>query len=431
MGKYVAIISAIIITSFFLFPFDFVFLPDINTKLILAVISLPILGINLAKKQKGEIDKDFIMLCVFALLVSFTTLFAVFYNNTKDYTYVSYVISMLVWTGGAYTAITVIKWIHGRISVQLVVSYLIAVCLMQCLLAIAINRIPAVDMFCSSFCAGLSQLRNFSDERLYGVGCAYDVAGMRFAAVLVMMGFCFPRLVNNYEKQTHIIVLYLLSFIIISVVGNMIARTTSVGLAIALLYVIYSLKPHSYRIDASTVLLWKWTTYLMLTAIVLVVFLYNYDITFKEDFRFAFEGFFSLIEKGKWDVRSNDALITMYRFPESLKTWIVGDGYFFDTSLDPYYTGIEYKAYYMATDVGYLRFIYYSGLIGLLAFIIFMCKTALICIDKHKEYRMLFFLILLLQFVVWGKVASDIYNIFAIFLVANVPPKSNNLTNEN
>ena len=91
--------------------------------------------------------------------------------------------------------------------------------------------------------------------------------------------------------------------------------------------------------------------------------------------QFAFEGFFSLVEKGRWEVSSNEILKNMYRFPESIKTWIIGDGYIENPKNDPYFIGKLTGGYYMGTDVGYLRFIYYFGLIGLIAFIIFMVKA--------------------------------------------------------
>ncbi len=419
MGKLLTIIGAVILTSFYLFPFDFIFLSGVNTKLIMAVVSIAIVITNLARSRKGIIDKDILLLCLFAFFVSFFTLFSVFYNNTRDYTYVTYIISMLVWTGGAYTLVTFIKWIHGKITVPILTYYLIAACTMQCLLALAINRFSAVEDFCSSFCLGLSDIKRYiNDGRLYGVGCVFDPAGLRFAAVLVLMGYFFPRIVEKYNKRNVLIIMYAFAFILISVVGNIISRTTIVGMIIALAYIIiYSLRLHTLRIDIETNRLWKWMCFLLFVSIVLIIPLYHGDASFREEIRFGFEGFFSLFEKGKWEVHSNNQLLTMYRFPETFKTWIVGDGYFFNTNLDPYYTGVEYKEYYMAIDVGYLRFIYYSGIIGLGAFILFMCKVAVMCMFRHRECRMLFFLLLILQFVIWFKVASDIFCVFALFLV--------------
>lgn len=424
MGRYWAIIGTVILTSCYYFPFETVLLPSVNTKLIMAVVSLVILITDLAKGQRGAISKYFIVLCFFASLVSLTSLFAIYYNNTQDYLYVTYIISMLVWMGGAYTLGTVIKWLHNKVTIPIIVYYLVAACAMQCILALAINRYLAVESFCNSFCEGLSSVKKYMDNsRLYGVGCSFDTAGLRFAAVLVMMGYFLPRIVAKYKEKNRIIISYAFAFVLISIVGNMISRTTSVGMIMALVYVLCSLKLHILRIDSETGYLWKWILLLFTVSLALIILLYNLDDNFKENFRFGFEGFFSLFEKGKWEVHSNEILITMYRFPEIFKTWVIGDGYIFNTNLDPYYTGVEYKEYYMATDVGYLRFIYYSGLIGLGAFVIFMCKAASICMRRFRNYRDLFLLLLILQFTIWLKVSTDIFCVFALFLVINDVPE--------
>lgn len=70
----------------------------------------------------------------------------------------------------------------------------------------------------------------------------------------------------------------------------------------------------------------------------------------------------------------------------------------------------------MGTDVGYLRFIFYFGLIGLVAFSTFMCYATKICVDAFKNYKWLFLLILATNFIVWFKVSTDLFVIFAPFL---------------
>lgn len=418
MGKYINIAITVILLSFYFFPFEFTFLPTgLNTKLGMAIVSLFLICANLVKRRNGNIDKDFFIVCVYAAMVSLSTLVAVFYNGTTDYVYVSYIISMLVWLGGAYTSLAWMKWVHGRVTVPIVVNYLVLVCVMQCLLAIAISRYPMVSDFCNSFCQGLEWMSNEVDGRLYGIGCAFDVAGMRFAAVLIMMGIVLPFVAQIYSKIE--VALYLFSFSIIAVVGSMIARTTSVGAVVALMYLVFTISINSYSPSRTTIRLRKWILGWIVIMIATILILYNVDQQFQKDFRFAFEGFFSLAESGRWKVHSNDVLVSMYRFPETLKTWIIGDGYIYDTTLDPYYTGVEYKEYYMATDVGYLRFIYYSGLIGLLTFVAFMYKVALTCMSKHPEYKLMFFLLFVLQLLVWFKVASDIFLVFALFLLVD------------
>lgn len=416
MFKYLSIIASLIVTSFYLFPFDFSFLPGINTKLVMAVLAIPLLMSDVAAKRTGHINKDFIVISLFALSVSFTSLFAVIYNNTNDYCYVTYIISMMVWLGGAYTLIRMLKWTHCYVSINLLFNYLFVVCVLQCLVAVAISRVPVIEDFVSSFYSGYKDLKDFADGRLYGVGCAFDVAGMRMSAIEIIFGCLIYDITSKHTNRGWVTGLYYLGFVIIAIVGNMIARSTVIGLIIALFIIFYFSSIHKDKI--SSVML-KWMFVILAFGIFLCIFAYHYDQDFRMDLRFAFEGFFSLAESGKWDVHSNDVLMTMYRFPESLKTWIVGDGYFLGTINDPYYTGIDYKGYYMGTDVGYLRFIYYSGVIGLSAFVLFMFKVASVCKKGFPKYKLVFITLLVLQLVIWFKVASDIFSLFALFLVVS------------
>lgn len=78
----------------------------------------------------------------------------------------------------------------------------------------------------------------------------------------------------------------------------------------------------------------------------------------------------------------------------------------------------------MGTDIGYCRFIFYFGIIGLLAFSYFFIQVAKECIVSLKEYKLLILFILLLGFVIWLKVATDVFLVFALFLcVANMQPE--------
>ena len=75
----------------------------------------------------------------------------------------------------------------------------------------------------------------------------------------------------------------------------------------------------------------------------------------------------------------------------------------------------------MGTDVGYLRFIFYFGTIGLLAFCAFMNYAAKLCARNLPRYKVLFGLLLISNFVIWLKVATDIFLVFALFIcVANM-----------
>lgn len=414
MLKFIKVLLVGIIVSFYFFPFEFTFLPGINTKTAMAGVGLIVFILNLAMKRNFDIGKSYVFLAVFAIFVSLASILSVVINHTQDYAYARYIVSMLVWMAAAYIVILSIHKVHGTISVRLVCNYLIAVCVIQCVLALLIDYIPAfkaiVNTYIGRFASAGSPIVYDENGRLYGIGAAIDVAGTRFATVLVMIALLSIRIVNN--ERIWEIPFYIVSFIVIVVIGNMIARTTTIGALIGIIiWIIFFCT--SKRISSR---LKKWAILLTLVAIPIILYYYHNNVIFHEQIRFAFEGFFNLAETGSWSTTSNDVLMSMYRFPDSLKTWIVGDGYFENPNGDPYYLGYRWRGFYMGTDVGYLRFIYYFGLIGLICFVIYFILAAKICIYKFPQYKLLFLLILILNFIIWLKVSTDLFIVFALFL---------------
>lgn len=410
MLKFVLSLFLIILTSFYFFPFEFTFCPGINTKMAMAGIGLVLVIFQMALNRKVKIKKDFFYVSLLAVLVSFVGFVSVAINETPDYTYASYIISMLVWCSAAYTLTFCIRKNHGYISVELLCNYLIAVCVIQCILAFAMTQFPSLKTFVDSFLAGEGFMGK-SKNRLYGVGASLDVAGSRFAVILVMIIYLSQKVISTVHKKY--IGLYLIAFIIIAVFGNMISRTTTVGLIVSMIYLFLC----TVRVNAVSSKLLFHVGIAIFVAVLIVVYLYNSNVFFHEHLRFAFEGFFSLVEKGSWDVHSNEILKDMYVFPDNFRTWIIGDGYFDNPKqTDLYYIGTEWKGFYHDTDVGYLRFIFYFGLLGLGAFTVFMCKAGVICMNRFQSYRGLFFMILLLNFIIWLKVSTDIFLVFALFL---------------
>ena len=404
-----------ILCSFYMFPVEFKFFPGINTKMIMAGVSLFILATQLARGRSAKIDKSFFVLSVIAVLVSLICYAAVTINGTNDYTYATYIVSMWVWLGGAYTITSLLKKGHGCLSVRLVCNYFIVVCVAQCIIALVIDYSPGLKNFVDGLIigfdfVGMDILGNA--ERLYGIGAALDVAGTRFSSALIMIAVITLNL--NEDRERRLLPLYLLAFVAIAVLGNMIARTTTVGMLLAIMC--WFLAPQSLAPEGKRKI-FMWLGILLLLLIPYMIYMYYISPDFKSQISFAFEGFFSLAENGKWDVSSNNNLLGMIVFPESLKTWLIGDGYIENPRVtDPYYVGTHYSGYYMGTDIGYLRFIFYFGILGLLVFMYLFFKTAGICANRFQRYRLMFWMILLANYIIWLKVATDLFVVFALFL---------------
>ena len=149
--RYLAIALTTILTSFYFFPFEFTFLPVANTKMIMAGFGLVLFFYNMARGGHGALNRDVFKLSVWAMVVSLIALAAVAYNETPDYTYATYIVSMWVWLGGAYTTTQLIKAVHGKLTIVLVCNYLIGVCTAQCIIAYAADMYPWLKNWIDSF----------------------------------------------------------------------------------------------------------------------------------------------------------------------------------------------------------------------------------------------------------------------------------------
>lgn len=413
----------LIVTSFFFFPFEFTFLPGINTKMLLAAMGLVLFVARAAASRSASLDRDFFVLIVFASIVSLSGIISVVYNATTDLSYASYVVSFFVWMGGAYFVVSSIRFLHGKVTPLMVINYLAAICVVQCVIALLISRNPLVKDFVDSFLGGdgfMGKLEN----RMYGIGCALDVAGLKFSCVLVAISFVVMNGLCQPKLQTTI---YWIAYLVIAVVGNMIGRTTSVGVVVSLIYILVHCIFYGYREFLKSHVLPL--LLLMVALLPLLIYLYNNSPKTREDLRFGFEGFFSLAETGRWETNSNNRLSDMFVLPDNPKTWIIGDGYFDNPYSDPNFNGDNPTEFYKGTDVGYLRFIYYFGVIGLISFVVFFLVAFWECALRHRKYAILFLMILTINYIVWAKVSSDIFLIFSLFLC--IPSESDEGTEQN
>lgn len=408
-----------IITSFYFFPVSFTFLPDnVNTKMILAIVGIVLAGYNSIKEEKITLPKGIVVPACIAVVFSIICLISTDINHSDDYSYASYIVSFFVWLGGAYAVCMAIKRVHGVVDFKLLTYYLAGVCLSQCILALMIDNIPALQQLVDSV---VRQGQEFLQEvgRLYGIGASLDPAGVRFSLVLIMIA----GLLGNDEetrRNNFIITLLLIAFFTIAVVGNMISRTTIIGLGCAVVYFIISSGLFRMLIKYDAIKLGVLFAILLLSAIVISVYLYNSSDAFYNYSRFAFEGFFNWAEKGEWRTDSTDKLNReMWIWPQDQRTWIIGSGLFDD--------------FIYSTDVGYCRFILYCGLIGFSVFAFLFVYLGVFFSVKIPKYRWMFLIFIGLAFTVWLKVATDIFLIYALFFCLDqfITPSEEELSDEN
>lgn len=417
MKNWITIFGVGCIFSMYIFPFTFSFFPIGNTKIFIAVLGLLFWIAHLIAKRESLISKTMLKVSLWALGISLISVISLAYNGATDTAYVSYLISMWVWVGAAYFVCHLIKSVHGRISVELICWYFIGVCAAQCLFAILNEFVPPFNALVNSFVIQQSQEYLEDVDRMYGIGASFDTAGSRFACSLIMLTFLFLKKIRM-SYSTRFVILCSILFVWITIVGNMVARTTSAGLVIAIIFLLLDMKLLAQNLDGAYTR--SLSVVLGVVAILIPIGLFLYRIPAVEQlFRFAFEMLFNYADSGELQTSSTDMLLEMWRhYPRDFKTWIIGDGYFISPyATNPYYLGDHQYAYYMGVDVGYLRFVYYFGLCGLLCFILFMYVVAKECSINNTGYKALFIMLLIMNYVLWAKVATDLFCVFALFLM--------------
>lgn len=415
MIKILQILSVVILTSLSCFPFFFSFLPSVNTKMFLAVLGLMVFPLEYINGRIPAFGRSFLKISLWALGVSFFSFLSMTINNTPDDSYLNYIVSMWVWLFAAYFCVYLMQKIHGEISVETIGYYLVAVALLQCTLGLLINHFSFLKAFVDAYITGEKYMGVGVKDRLYGIGCALDVGGGRLGAILIILSYLI-LLSIKCQKSLWGFAGLLGAFCYILIIGNMMGRTTTVGAVIAIVYLVYSICTDR-EIESASIRSFLFTAIgVIIIGVIICVGLYNVNSEIQRLFRFGFEAFFNYFQTGKFETNSTNMLSEGLIFPNNLKTWIIGDGYMASGLNDPYYIGPADYGFYMNTDAGYSRFIFYFGLSGLLIFMLFFVNVCRECFRKNGNTRLLFISILILNFCVWVKVSTDLFVIFAPFL---------------
>ena len=390
-----------VLTSFYMFPVSFYFLPEaINSKIILAGFGIVALIYDWASKRVLSIPKCVLYSGLLAFVFSMWCLYSVAANGTDDLIYANYWISFFTWTFGAYAICFLIRKMKGAVDMGNLTFFLATVCLAQCILAVWMDSSPALRQFVDGI---FVQGQEFYQEvdRLYGIGASLDTAGVRFSVILVLIAHQLSaneKVINNTALSLY----YFIAFIVIVIIGSVIARTTWVGAIMGLVYMLlYYVRLDRGRISRNQIRFWSMFLGLVFISVFICVILYRVNPEYRRELRFGFEGFFNWAETGVFRTDSTDKLNSiMWIWPKDTRTWIIGKGLF--------------DNWVFGTDIGYCRFTLYCGLIGMGLFSLFFVYNSVSLIRRFPKVTLLALTLLAMTFIIWLKVATDIFFIFAL-----------------
>lgn len=388
----------------FLFPIHVL----ISSRHVVLAISLVFLIYDEIYKKQGifvfykKIRKP-IKLSLWLSLISF---FTAIINGVIDPLYLYALFSTIIYILSAWGILRIIYLYHKKISFELIVFYITCAVLFQCIMSVFMYFSPDIQSMVYSF----MQLSPLEEQaiartpyRFHGIGANFFTLGVVNSMILVLMS---PFLIQSdgWRKK-----FFVTSFFVILIIGLMMSRTTIVALP----FVFYVLYRKSVNVISQ------------LIGGILSVSLIGYIlyITFKDNIfsfynensnlvEFGFEMFFNFFSGDGFSTGSSDSLSSVFYLPDNLLTFIIGDGRCSDPR-DPE------LGYYMNTDLGVCRQIFYFGLVGLYIWILYNLQLYKSTCKKYPEYKIVLLMLLLLCYTLDYKGIVNFTPFFALFLFNN------------
>lgn len=290
---------------------------------------------------------------VYVMIATFGIFFVFYisswYNGTYDAFSFDYVKSRIAWFFTAYIIILLIFKVHRRPTLNTVLLYIVAAIALQSLIAFFMYISEPIEKFFYSLQMQVEYTEELMDEagrqRLMGYGIGFFGAGAISGIGLILLSYLFMRMRLKLKEFILLAGLYVLIFYI----GLFMARTTIVGMAIGFVVigVLYLWDNRAVKKQAKI---------FVISSVFLMAAGYIFAMLYFSSFSdWAFELFTNLFVHGRLETKSSSGLAEMFMIPKDLQTLIIGEG----------------EIVFFGSDVGYSRLLFYSGILGTLAFFLY------------------------------------------------------------
>lgn len=362
------------------------------------------------KSNSIIINGSFAKILLAMLAVICVSILSLACNSTSDIVFIKLMILNSITFAGAYFISLIIRKIYGTVEFATIVKYVTIASCLQMIFSLCLFFIPnSTDIVFKVL--NVSELQsNVMDSlegfRLMGFGTTFFGAGVINSFVLIMIA----GVMSSKKKSFWETFGYTFAFVLIGSVGMMMARTTMVGIGLALTLALYNSKFWKLIISKKARDIFK-TIFIIISVITIIILNLPPDILELLDviYNFGFEMFIKFFESGKLETRSTNAMFGMYIFPDNWKTWLIGDGYFADP-MDPEFL------YYKGVDIGFIRMLFYFGGIG--TFVFFLYQFIIIYQTYKKNVNVgaaLFVFVYILFVVVNLKGFKDLFPLIILF----------------
>jgi len=360
-------------------------------------------------KKKTKINVYLLKVIVLYFLLSFISIIALLRSGYFEFSFFKEVFSPILFVSSSFFLYKLVCILNLNITQTKLIELVIICGVMQSVVSLIMffdNDLYNTIMSYIVLDKDLSERVGLVEYRLMGIGNSVWLAGFNYGINLFML-ITLPYL--NDSKIYKYKLIYILFILLIIVAGILSARTFFVSIFIGVVYLIWLNK------DKLMLLISK-SVKVLIYIIILSLILYNtidlkYTERFDKIFNWAFEFIINYINNGTIETTSTNHMFKdMYIFPHNIVTWLIGDGFFMDPS------GIYYKG----TDIGYIRVLFYFGMIGLILYYFsmfyFVHVVKYYYHNKYIKYLIVFILIQTIVMNFKGYINADFYlGLFFVF----------------
>jgi hypothetical protein len=356
------------------------------------------------------LTKDFGKIIAALMMVPAISIIAILANQTADLEFVKYPISMLLIFAAAYFVRFVFVFAFPSSYQKNLVYIFIGCVALQCVLAVVMFASPGIKELLLSVVSAsdveAEQISSTGEFRLLGFGSNFFGSGITNGMALMLICFC----VRHYAGSRLAAFFFGLAYLLIALVGILMSRTTVVGVVLSIAYLhgmLYFRATYQLSVNYRPFM----TALALSILFALSLFFVLVDFSIVEPMlNWAFEPLINYFSGDGLKSQSTDQLADMYTGSNLAKLpWFIGDAMF----RDPFVQDL----YYMHVDVGYMRLIYYFGLPGLTAYLVFQVRTIFSTLQFFRDDHTFAYLasayLLLLNF----KGFTDLFVFFALFFM--------------
>ncbi len=362
--------------------------------------------------RENYFKKSILFLGATLALIALVALIAILVNNTRDFEYIIYPVrTALIILLAAYVAVFFLIKTHGYVSFNLISTYYIIAMTVQCIIGLTIYLNGDAAGFFGDVQAynelDTITIAKSQDVRILGFGAQFMNAGVILGFGLMLLAVLVKRVKMSIWAMIGLGVVFGFNFII----GMMMARTTIIGAVLAVLFLLFpsSLKRTSLSNGA--------IFFIILSVLGVLFFFFGFPLMGQEMigmFNYGFEMFINFAESGEFRTDSSDMVIAMYKWPDNFRGWVIGDARFAGEGL----------GYYMGTDIGYCRLIFYFGIIGFIAYAVYQLALVFMSFSLNKDkfmFRVFAGFCTVFYFVIMSKgIVEMTYLLGAFWIAANI-----------